>query len=499
MKLPKTLKELSRLSAICALTLFAVTACGTDEEKTTDKDPGKTGNLDASLAPTPATSGRPIFVVQDNSGHPLSNASVLIGLSDGKPFAGNRLTTDGRGAFIAPAPWQSSQSVTIEAPGFIRTTFTAVSPESREFELLPQDGSQDLAVDGDAVDFDSIKMDGNVDFGFIMPVLTRQSLLQFDVSQIISPQDDDVKIITGSMKLPSNITLPNQRKILVFPFKLGKPSFRTFVHSPGSYDYVAAHGEFPLATVMFKLKIGQSVFDCINDFDFMSAGFGEVKVTDQGAHIDLPVNKIHFDNTISVHAPTLDAGQIMVAIAFTEKDGKLFPTDVKQVSSDNTQGVKTSSDALQKYVLSMVKAQSSGLSMKWAQLSFALQKDDGKGTTLNPKFLGLIAPPVADGSAVKLTPPAPVDGIQPMGIYLVLSEIETYIAGHVHTERRSRIWEIYTPAWTDKVELPDIPVPKNSQKSYRWDVLFLGREGAPVKGSLFENVTHISRNVVDLQ
>jgi hypothetical protein len=254
-----------------------------------------------------------------------------------------------------------------------------------------------------------------------------------------------------------------------------------------------------LATVLFKLKTGQSVFDCINDFDFISAGFEEVKVTDQGAHFDLSVNQLHFDSTISVHAPVLDPNVVMVSMALTEKGGKLFPTDVKQVSSDESQVIKTTSDKLQKYVLSMTKTQAPGSGMKWAQLSFALQKDDGQGTPVKPKFLGLIPPPIYTPASIQLSPPTPVDGITPIGIYMVMSEIETYITGNVKTERHQRIWEVYTPNWSAQVDLPAIPIPKNPQKSYRWDVLFLGREGDLVKGNLFENVTHISRNVVDIQ
>jgi hypothetical protein len=499
-----TLKDRSRtlilLTLLAAFSTTIITGCGDDGKDETKDKTNKTRFAHTLNTTTPPN----VLTVLNGDGAPLANATVLIGNKPGDPFNNNQTTTNAQGQFTAPAAWTAPLPVTITTAGSIPTTYTDLVPSGQNLLVQTVDPAGDIQIDGTATNFGTLKNDNKIHFALILPHFTHRMLAQFDMSMLLSPQSDDLSLVGRTIKVPSNLTLPLQHATYIFPITLEKPSFRTFVREAKMYSYVATHGQFPLTTVVNEIRSGKSIFQVLNYFDFIGAGNADVAVTDKGASQDISVNQVAFDTSFQVQAPTMDDDQLMVALALNEQNGSLYPTDLKRLNSQARMGLKTSTDKLDKYLLSMLKHEDDDNSMDFSQLSFALQKKtdaapaDTNPSITTPAFLPLIDAPTIKNDVLTTTPPAAVAGVTSMGTYIVLSEIETLGSGKVKTERRTRLYEIFTPGWATQVSLPSAPVVKNSQRTYRWEVLYLGRQGASTGDNLFDNVTHVTRNVVEI-
>ena len=141
-------------------------------------------------------------------------------------------------------------------------------------------------------------------------------------------------------------------------------------------------------------------------------------------------------------------------------------------------------------------------SQDFAKLSFAILPADGGA--VSPQFLPLVAAPELNGNILNLDVPVLPAGLSVMATYLVFSEIETISAGKLSTERRTRLWELWSANWLDQIELPQIDFPRLPNRKYRWEVMFLAGP-ANFNGDLIagegvdlNTVTHVTRNATDL-
>jgi hypothetical protein len=86
---------------------------------------------------------------------------------------------------------------------------------------------------------------------------------------------------------------------------------------------------------------------------------------------------------------------------------------------------------------------------------------------------------------------------------MVLTEIQSFGKGSVQSEQRTRLWEVWSSAWLNQVELPHISFPRQPNRKYRWEVMFLAApasftSGAPgVNGVDLHSVTHVTRNTLE--
>lgn len=474
--------------AAIATTSFLLVGCG-DQDKDADKDAKSNANEGTQLRPLGSTT----LSLMNSAGAPISDAEVTIGSTI--------MTTNAKGAFTTPSSWTSAQALTVVAPGYTTTTFYDFTAQDGMLEVQESDGTQNLEISGANTDFGAIRNEGKVHFALVLPQLKRRDLLQFDMSLMISPENDTLSVAGKSLPIPSNLSLPTQRQTYIFPITLSKPGYRTFVRKPKIYKYSSTRGTFPIGSVVNEIRNGKSIFQIMNYFDFTSAGTAEIVVTSQGAKQDFSVGQVKFDGSFTVQGPALPEKQLMVALALNEKDSSMWATDLKRVASDRIQSLKTTKDTLSKYLLSILKKEDVGESIDFGQLSFALQKFSLEATDTKlaaPTFLELVAPPAVLGNTIALTPPKVPPGIQPLGTYLIYSKIERMSDGQLQTERRTRLWEVVSSKWLSRVNLPNVVIVKEPGTTYRWEVMFLGRRGEGQGESLFENVTHISRNLVDL-
>ncbi len=125
-------------------------------------------------------------------GQAIPGAQILIGEALDAPFSGNFLTTDANGQIEIPAGWTMETAVTVQAPGFLRTTYWAQTPGALTLKLRPMTTQAQHEVRGNTQGLPIQDKDGFVDFGLVMPAFSKIDMLSFDIDKVISPQSDRI-------------------------------------------------------------------------------------------------------------------------------------------------------------------------------------------------------------------------------------------------------------------------------------------------------------------
>jgi hypothetical protein len=355
-------------------------------------------------------------------------------------------------------------------------------------------------------------------------------MLAFDMSSVISPQTDTLNIMGNKLDLPSNITLPDQTVTYIFPIQINKPDYRSYVRSPGQYTMSSIHGKFPLQKVISDYRAGKSIFEMVNSFTFIEGGQQNVTVNGDTSGIDIAVNQTPFTGQVSVTAPSYAANQVMVSLVLNEQNGLLFPNDLKRLTPNQTLTLKATGNSPSVLSLLLIDSNAPNIMggveetiqqllptdltsstpmagskkpQDFKHLSFAFLPAGGG---VAPQFLPMINAPTFDANANVMTfsTPALPAGMTAIATYAVLSEIQTMGSGSVQSEQRTRIWEVWSPAWLNQVQLPKVSFTRQPNRKYRWDVMFLARPAnipggtSPVNGVDLQSVTHATRNVLEI-
>lgn len=470
--------------------------------------------------------------VVNEAGAPIEHATILLGQEEGNPFPGNVLVTDENGLASVPSEWNTAITVTVQAPGYITTTMPDVAPGSLTIQLNPLDPKNEFEIKGIATGFPRLVTDGKVDFALVIPALTRQNLLSFDLSTVISPKVDTITIVGNQVNLPSNISLPQQTENFIFPIELNKPDYRVYLRHPGQQIITATHGQFPLQRVINDIRAGKSMFELINHFTFVQGGQKSLDVQGNLAGQDLAVNQTPFNTQVAVRAPVFPANQQMVSLALIDQNGALIPTDLKRLNSSQTLNLKSFNSSGLASLFSFLVEAATNISadhnqpfawfrpllnlgadgpaitpnagvpaQDFSRLSFAFQSAAGGA---NPVFLPLIKKPSLSGSTMTFEVPTLPAGLVPVATYLILNEVETITTGDVTSEKRSRLWEVWSTSWMNQIELPKIPINRQPNLKYRWEVMFMARPmnfiGAAVPASRVDlsTISHVTRNSLDI-
>lgn len=468
--------------------------------------------------------------VVDQAGRPQANVKVLIGTTANQPFPGNQVVTDAMGNFAAPAAWKQPLPVTLEGPNLVRTTHMNVAPSAIKLTMSHADGDQQIQLSGTLTNFGQIRTDGKVDVGVFIPAIPSSELLYFDVGWMVSPEFDTIRVLGKSMAIPSNLSLPKQQESYIFPITLDKPGFRMFVRKPGKYRFLAIHGQFPLKKAVDDIRAGVPVSDLVNHLTLLESGVVDLDVNGPLDNLSIPVAGIGFNNSITVQAPSMQADDVVMSVAFSQLDdsGSLVPSDVKRLQSNQTQVLKSPATKSAPMALSAWMKQKSNTrvvthsyispeqqieklsfnafyslfnqdrmaaTIDYNQVSFATHSQSGQA----PKFIELVSPPEISGDRIKMTPPQVPAGVRPLSTLLLYSAVRTNTSGSISTETRTRLWEIWLPGWASEAALPSLAsLPKGTANKFRWEVLYLGKDGQGMIKSVGQEFTHVSRNSRDL-
>ena len=460
--------------------------------------------------------GQGVLRVVDHQQAPIAEAEVTVGLSVGDPFSGNVLTTDAGGEAEKPVQWNRELPVTIQSKDHILTTYIDTSPDREVFSVSDRETKDFISIRGDIGGYGRLKNgDKKVDFSLVLPALTRRQLLNFDISTILSPKDDAINLPMGKkLNLPSNVSIPKQKESYgFFPIDLNKPSYGLMTRRYGDQRLVAIRGRFPLKPVVDGFRKNQFILGLVNHFHFLSGGQLEVHVGGAIKGQDMVADTWQLNDHFEIQAPEYGKQRAMVSVSLMENThGELFPMDIKMIRSNGSQVLKSRQYNKARYAMSVLLAKVPGGEqggLSFHQLSMAVNSvsvdKQGQNLKVTPHFLNLIAPPkilnsVGGRAVLALTPPQAVEEIFPVATYVVLSQIESVPDSSIKASKKTRLWEVFNNFWVSEVEIPDIQIDLNSGKEHIWEVIYLGsdREIAPGENWTFNDISHVTRNVLEI-
>jgi hypothetical protein len=442
------------------------------------------------------------LTITDSSGIAIAGAQVLIGTGLNTPFTGNFLTTSASGQVAFPSAWTTAQPITIQATGFVRTTFMAQMPTAQTFKLRPQPSSTQLLVTGQTTGFGDLQNDGNLNVGIVFPGFSRQNLMSFQLSDVISPVNDQISIAGQNISLPSNVTLPQQTQTYIFfPITFNKPQYRFFVSQTGTYSMVAERAQLPFQKIVQAASSGQSLMDSINDIQFVSASVQNVPVGAQGVSIDLPVNKISFNSSIQVVAPAIDSAHMVLSIALASQNSLLYPSDIKRLSSGQSQSLTYPSTGTAGTVLSVL-ATTNITSQKGAAAEQMSLTFSPTNQSQSLEFLPVIAAPQVQGSVLTAKLPQVSSQTLADAPPLMTYACQSTVNGNELTPE----WDIFAPGWIASIQMPTWPTAKTSEvlqtSNQRWELTYAAGKVDTTQmslgGSLLGSATHLTRSAIDL-
>lgn len=437
------------------LPLALLAACSNNNQPNHQKDRPQSFN------PT-ELQARDQAVVLDDSGSPIANAAVHIGQIT--------VTTDANGVFNVPPSWTQEQPVTILKDGYIKTTYLKQKPQGQIFEIRPRKTTVRNEVKGVITGFGALPSDGFIDFGLSMASLDAQNALNFDISQLISEENDTINVMGQELDIPTNVFLPKQKESYSFvPVTVEKAFYRLFFDFKGTYKVQTNRGKFDFKKVADKLKGGKSFFEVVNDFEFLSIGTKTVNVNQQNVTLDMDASQKKLTPKVPF-AMTPPATGMLFGVTMLEEDGRLLPLDIK-LREGKAQKLSLTDTATRCTVL-LVNAEKVQVTKDVAGLSSSMSTALIDSQKIDQGFLlERVAPPEITTTGMKLSKPALKGNLKGFATYAALSDIKTDRFDNFVLERADVTWEIYSPEWVDTIELPEV---NDVRVNQRWQVVFYG-------------------------
>ncbi len=360
--------------------------------------------------------------------------------------------------------------------------------------------------------------DGLVDFALIIPGMNHQEIVNFDLGKVISPANDQIKVASYTVDLPSNLSLPAQSEKYFITINLNKPEFRAYVEDQGAYNMYALYGRFPLNEMVKGYQNGKSIFELVEFFDFRSGGTKTVPVKGDVSGLNLVVDEFNFSESYKVKAPTYAKDKVVISFSLFKDNSLYFPTDMKKVMSGKTMDlVKRAS--IDHWNLSLLMNSSnrafrdtfdgnllSGVfgayvtdraTSPLAQVSYTFSPAQA---TMAPQFLPIINSPYFDQSAmiVSATAPQTIAGVTAYATTATLSEVTAGGTESFPIDFKKALWSTQKMGWAKDFKIPaDVTKLIQSGKVYSWDVAYLGTAASSTDTKIvWTKVSHVTRNAI---
>ncbi len=436
-----------------------------------------------------------VITIRTVDDQPIKNAQILIGDALNSPFVGNFLMTDANGQVEIPADWNQALPITVNAPGFLRSTYMSQEPDSLTIKLRPQTSKAQHEVKGVTSGLPVQDKDGYVDFGLVMPAFSKMDLLAFDMNAVISPQSDRISAMGQDIDVPSNVSLPRQsEKYSFFTITLDKPSYRIYFGNEGVSRVFAARGRFPFKSTVDALRGGAEFYELINNFAINGGAIRDIDVRTGSTRLDMPTRELNFTEKKEVTAPSFRSDEIFVAVGIASQSGYLIPTDVKRIENSKKMALNTLPGAAP-FVLGVIKKKDE---MKTSAGRMSVTLVPFTAST-SPKMLPLIADPTLQGDEILMPKFNTIDGVNPIATYSVLSKEEEVMQGSAKVKIQTPQWEIYAHDWVERLSLPQWPSDSAINGKKRWEVNFVGSQTASHSAlgpAIIEAATHVTHSSV---
>ena len=440
--------------------------------------------------------------VVNQFGEPVANAQVLIGQAQGAPFKGNFLQTNQAGIAVIPREWTEPAHVTVDAAGYVRQTLLNQKPGNMTLKLNSAYLARRAELRGQVTNLPVQNGDKLIDFGLVMPALTRADILNFDLDQVISPYTDILSVAGQSAPLPSNVSLPTQKESYIFNLTISKPVYRLMVPTLGPKTFYAARGRFHFKTVVDKLRDGTPFYELLNDFSILGGGLRETQIVAGQTTLDIPGTELEFKSTMQVQSATAQSDEVLMMLAASDVAGTLIPTDVKKFAP-NQNVTLTSMAGKPAFVVNVIKKQSEFMSRVSGadRLSASLAPyKAGEKQTLLP----LVANPSIQNASsfVIQLPAAPTAaGVNGIAVSATISDLYETPNGNTKIVSANRRWEVLGLGWGTQIQLPAWPL-ANMTPTKKVEINFIGSTtGKPVDldDSIIQAATHVSHSSTEFQ
>jgi len=483
------------------LSVFIIFGCSED----------KTNLINITAASLKMSSWRPLATtnsvatlqVLNSLGQPIENSQVLIGSALGIPFENNLFVTNKNGMIENLTAWTTQEHITADAAGFVRQTLLSQNPGYIVIKLNTASLVNQSTITGQVTRLPVVNGDKNIDFGLVMAAMTRSDILNFDLDSVISPITDTMKVATSTVPVPTNVSLPKQQERYYFNLTVEKPQYRFFSPSIGHRQLFAAAGRFPFGTVVDELRSGKPFYDVINYFDLRGGGLRDVVMTGPVTTMDIPGDELAFTKPISIASPTLNAGEIFIALSASEISGFLIPTGIKKMAANTTAGLNALTNA-PTLTINVIKKQSEFMAQTPGadRLSAALLP---YSQNVKPTMLPLIGNPSvlnSNGYIVTLPALSNVTGVYPLAVSALISDIQKSGPADKPVLTLIRKWEILGTQWPAKIELPNWPLQINLQTTTQkhFEINYIGglkNETVNLGDELINSATHVTHSSTD--
>ncbi len=445
------------------------------------------------------------IVVVDEKLEPINGAQILIGKALNDPFQANYLKANASGILPLPVAWTTAEHVTVDAVGYIRQTYLDQSPHGLLFKMKKLVSENNFEVNGLTQGHVIKDKDDILDFGLVLSPLSKEDLITFDISKMISPLSDTISVAGNKVEVPGNVTIPKQKENYIISLTIEKPKYRISFDTAGIKNIFGLRAQFPFKKVIKELSNKKPFYDLINYFTFISATSKSVDVQSPITNSDLNVGESPLTQKVAVHAPAFDNKQVMISALAIESQGKWLPTDVKRFESTQSGGMSTLPEG-EAVLVSVLKNKSEfDLSLPGMdRLSAVVQKTNVSSSI---DFLPLIKDPQITRSdeAQLFVPDVPTSKVRRLGTYAAIDNLirTTNAKGEIQTQIKKQ-WEFFGTDWKEKIQVPLFPSRLSSlqTKDRRLEVMYLGDAGINSKvlttGTEFiEDATHITRSSVD--
>lgn len=442
--------------------------------------------------------------IVNSAQQPIPNAKVLAGMAMNVPVENNFLVTDANGEVQLPANFSPEWPLTVEAAGYIRQTVFGFKPEQQTIALNRRLASTKLELNGQVMGLPVKDFDDQIDFGLVMPALSRMDMLNFDLATVLSPYSDVITVVGQKLNIPTNVSLPSQKERYFLSITLDKPKYRLFFNEPGARRVYAAKGRFPFKTVVEELRNNKQFFELINYFSITGGSYRDVQMTNNSTTQDFPSNELSFTQKKNFKSPSFNRDEVFVSLAAADLQGTFVPTDIKKVDAQKTQSLNILPSQDSYLVSALLKSNEFGNGNASPRMSASLKKfNDG----MTPVLLPMVANPTVanNGGAVQLPEVKGPASVLPTATVMVLSLVQQVKSGDNNVEVLDRQWEVYANGWQTQVNMPQWPNDAKLNGKKRWEVNFIGTESEsqPMQApsqfgmTLVNSATHVTRSAVD--
>lgn len=279
----------------------------------------------------------PHWQILDNSKQPIKGAVVIV--YNSKKTINKKLVSDSNGFVFKDIPSSISApwTLVISSPNFITKTVLDIQEKEKKLNIyLTKKQINKSTLTGKTSQFSDIRRDGLIDFG-----LTLFSVNLSEVWNITATDFFSTKIVPvptfSRVKVPANISLPNQTERYWLSIRLKKDSYELSVPKKKKYIVHTLHGQFPLKAAIKKIQGRNSFIALANLFKFKAYSSQEKNfMEEKNEELNFDLSKKTIDGDIQVTTNVNTELQEILLLSLLKKQNQYLPFDIKRLTASGS-------------------------------------------------------------------------------------------------------------------------------------------------------------------